>query len=85
MTARDTDLWAVHIIGSDDVLAARTYEAALMEAHNLNTWVVSRRDRHPYDPHIWAVPRRWADVVSDASPEAHARALEARRQRREIK
>jgi len=84
MTARDMYLWAVHVIGPDDIYAARTYEAALMEAHNVNTWVVSRTDRHPYDPHIWAVPVRWQDVVSDPSPEAHARDLEARKKRGEI-
>jgi len=82
---KETDLWAVHVFGPDDILAARTYEAALMEAHELNAWVVGRRERHHHDPHIWAVPRRWVDVVKDGSPEAHARELKARRARGEIK
>lgn len=77
----DQELWAVHVIGPDDVYAAASYEEALTRAQKINEWVVGRTDRHPYAPHMWAIPKLWREAVSSGTSEAHAAALE--RQRRE--
>ncbi len=59
MTTR-TELFAVSIIGPDDLVAAASYADAVKIAHAFNSWWVGRLDKlRDLDPHLWAVPITW--------------------------
>jgi len=75
-------LWAVHVEGPDDVLAAASEAAAIAEAEEINAYFARRaaEDPSPYDPTMSAKVIGWP-----FSPERHAKSLaEQERERVEI-
>lgn len=59
-------LWCVHVLGSDDVMAAPSHDAAATHAHELNK-AVHGRSSTPGDVLCFAYAAPWPH-----SPESHA-------------
>lgn len=59
----DAGLWAVHVHGPDDVLAAESREDAETEAREINEWWATHRAEHPatpgISPNLHAVAEPW--------------------------
>lgn len=75
-TQRPADLWCVHVLGPDDVLACKDREAAVRNAMHLNLSTYPLHIEHANDRHMpvaWAVPAIWPH-----SPESHAEDLAER-------
>ena len=51
-------LWCVHVLGSDDVIAAPSHDAAVTHAHQVNRAVFSRV-REPNDVLCFAYAAPW--------------------------
>lgn len=62
----DLALWCVHVLGSDDVMAAPSHSAAVVHAHELNKAVFGRVTT-PSDVLCFAYAAPWPH-----KPEAHA-------------
>lgn len=67
---QDKNLWAVNIIGPDDLIPVASYIDAARVSNTFNAWwqqQVTVRGLHKYDPHLWARP-----VVYVGDAESHA-------------
>ena len=67
------DLWCVHVLGSDDVIAAPDRAAAIRRAANMNVVIEREAAKHPGDdnfPDVKCVAELWP-----WSAEAHADSL----------
>lgn len=66
-----TELWCVHMLGMDDVIAQRDLASARRYAHTINASLLERektRPLHPLDPNVWATPTLWPhDAASHAA------------------
>ncbi len=74
------ELWCVHMLGMDDVIAQDSLTSARRYSHKINALLLERetvRPLHPFDPNVWAAPALWPH---DAA--SHAEDLE--RQAREL-
>ena len=57
-------LWCVHVLGSDDVMAAPSHDAAVVHAHELNK-AVHGRASSPDDVLCFAYAAPWPHSASD--------------------
>lgn len=70
----DEPLWAVHVHGPDDILAAPDKATAERNAKALNDWYAARTKEPDFDPDTF--PRVHAEVIPyPGSRESHAKAL----------
>lgn len=68
-----TDLWAVHVVGPDDIHACASMQLAFRNAlwMNIGAWPLIANDDHKFGPtYIWATPELW-----DGTAEEHAEDL----------
>lgn len=70
------ELWCVHVLGPDEVLACHDRESAIRNAMHLNLSLYPLHIKHAADRHFpasWAIPAVWPH-----SPEGHAEDLAKR-------
>ena len=64
------ELWCIHMIGMDDVIAQDSLASARRYAHTINASMLDReavKPLHPFDPNVWATPALWPhDAASHA-------------------
>jgi hypothetical protein len=83
-----TELWCVHMLGMDDVIAQDSLASARRYAHIINESMLERekaKPSHPFDPNVWATPALWphdaashaADLARQADELARAKAAGA--------
>lgn len=87
-----SDLWCVHVIGPDDVMAAPDYDTALRRSYAINEALFKARKGRPLDendPLIIAHPDKWPwsedrHTVDLAKQDAIERAARIHQSRRAI-
>jgi hypothetical protein len=70
----DAELWAIHVQGPDDIIAAADKASAEQRAKAINDWYAARTQEPDFDPRTY--PRIHAAVIAwPYAGEAHAEAL----------
>jgi hypothetical protein len=67
MNPYDNEKWGVHLVGPDNIYAAKTFDEAVNQAAEFNKTMVifaNRRDCSELAPLCWAKVELWKDISS---------------------